>query len=142
MSIWTVFGILLLLTVMQLVGMRLQVRSYRNTVHRLHQLGNVGIGAMRGKLGPGHIVVIACDNSGTIVDGEVMKGMTIFSGFEKIPDIAGKSIYALKEEYMALPEKQRKRRKGYIQALEALELRLNPQEEPAEPSKGVEGTEG
>ena len=85
---------------------------------------------MRGRFGPGHIVIIACDGDGVIVDGEVMRGMTIFSKFEKIPGIAGKTIHALKDEYMALPEKQQKRHKGYIQALEALTLRLDQQKAP------------
>lgn len=132
MSVWTLFGILILLMVVQLVGMRLQVRAYKKTVQRLHKLGNLGIGSMRGKFGPGHLVIIACDKDGTIVDGEIMEGMTIFSQFRKIPGIAGKTIYALKQEYQSLPKKERKQHKGHIQALEALELRLNP------PAEGVE----
>ncbi len=134
MSVWTLFGILILLMVVQLVGMRLQVRAYQKTVQRLHKLGNLGIGSMRGKFGPGHLVIIVCDKEGTIVDGEIMEGMTIFSQFRKIPGIAGKTIYALKQEYQSLPKRERKQRKGHIQALEALELRLNP---PAEGGKSV-----
>ena len=117
MSIRTIFGILLLLMVMQLIGMRLQVRAYRNAVSRLHKLGNLGIGSMRGKFGAGHIVIIACDRDGKIVGGEIMEGMTIFSRFRQMSGIAGKTIYDL-------PEKKRKKFKGHLQALEALEARL------------------
>ena len=124
MSIWTIFGILLLLMVMQLIGMRLQVRAYRNAVSRLHKLGNLGIGSMRGKFGAGHIVIIACDLDGKIVGGEIMEGMTIFSRFRQMSDIAGKTIYELAGEYRDLPEKKRKKFKGHLQALEALEARL------------------
>ncbi len=126
MSVWTIFGILAALTVMQFIGMRLQVRAYRQTVQRLHRLGNLGIGSMRGRFGPGHLVIIACDGVGRILDGEIMEGMTIFSRFRKIPGIAGRTIYDLKQEYLSLPKKEQTRRKGHIQALEALELRLNP----------------
>ena len=124
MSIWGIFGILGFLTIFQLLGMRLQVKAYRDAVHRLHKLGNLGIGSMRGRFGPGHLVIIVCDGAGKIVDGEIMEGMTIFSRFKKLTGIVGKTIYELKDEYLALPEKLRKRHKGYIQALEALELRL------------------
>ena len=124
MSIWGIFGILGFLTIFQLLGMRLQVKAYRDAVHRLHKLGNLGIGSMRGRFGPGHLVIIVCDGAGKIIDGEIMEGMTIFSRFKKLTGIVGKTIYELKDEYLALPEKLRKRHKGYIQALEALELRL------------------
>lgn len=126
MNIWTIFGILILLMIMQLVGMRLQVRAYKRTVQRLHKLGNLGIGSMRGRFGPGHLVIIVCDKDGRILDGEIMEGMTIFSKFKKIQGIAGRTIYDLKQEYLALPKKQQKRHKGHIQALEALEARLSP----------------
>lgn len=132
MDVWTIFGILILLMIIQLIGMRLQVRAYKKTVQRLHKLGNLGIGSMRGRFGPGHLVIIVCDKEGMIVDGEIMEGMTIFSHFKKIPEIAGRTIYDLKREYLSLPKKQQKQRKGYIQALEALELRLNPPTEEVE----------
>jgi len=129
MSVWTIFGILILLMVMQLIGMRLQVRAYQQTVQRLHRLGNLGIGSMRGRFGPGHLVIIVCDKDGLILDGEIMEGMTIFSRFKKIPGIVGRTIYELKQEYLSLSKKEQKRHKGHIQALEALELRLNPPKE-------------
>lgn len=132
MTVWTIFGILILLMIVQLVGMRLQVKAYKDTVHRLHKLGNLGIGSMRGKFGPGHLVIIVCDNDGKILDGEIMQGMTIFSKFEKLKGIAGRTIYDLKKEYLELPKKARKQHKGHIQALEALELRLNPPVEEVE----------
>ena len=88
MTVWTIFGILILLMIVQLIGMRLQVKAYKDTVHRLHKMGNLGIGSMRGKFGPGHLVIIVCDNDGKILDGEIMQGMTIFSKFEKLKGIA------------------------------------------------------
>ena len=122
MDIWTIFGILFLLTLMQLIGMRVQMRSYKKVVQRLHKLGNVGIGSKRG-FGAGNIVIIACDGKGSILAGEIMEGMTIFSSFRKMEGIEGKTIYALKDEYLS-QHKGKKRYKGHLQALEALEMRL------------------
>lgn len=124
MDMYTIFGIFFLLVLMQLIGMRLQVRAYHKAIRRLHRQGNVGIGGRRGKLGPGYVIIIACDNEGMMVDSEIMKGMTIFSHFKKEKDIVGKHISQLKQEYMDLSKSKQKFYKGYIQALDALEQRL------------------
>ena len=125
MTLSDCFGILFALMIMQLVGTHFQIKKYRKTVSKLHKLGNIGVGGKRGRFGPGSIVVIACKNDGTITGGEIMRGITIFSGFSEIEGIVGKTIYELKEEYMQLPEKQRKFYHGHIQALEVLEHRLS-----------------
>lgn len=44
MDMYTIFGIFFLLVLMQLIGMRLQVRAYHKAIRRLHRQGNVGIG--------------------------------------------------------------------------------------------------
>lgn len=124
MNIYTIFGIFFLLVIMQFIGMRLQIKAYREAVRRLHQEGNLGIGSRRGRIGSGYIIIIACDNEGTIIDSEIMKGMTIFSRFKKEAALIGKNISAVKRECMAFPKQKRKQYKGYIQALEALEIRL------------------
>ena len=111
--------------IVQIIGTHLQVKQYRKSVRKLHKLGNLGVGSNRRRLAGGSVVIIACKSDGTITGCEEMKGFTIFSGFKEIPDIIGKNIYELKAEYEALPEKERKSFKAYIQALEALEIRLN-----------------
>ena len=113
-------GVLLILMVMQVIGTHLQVKKYRKAVHKLHKLGNLGVGAKRGKLGGGNIVIIACKADGTVTGAEEMKGMTIFAGFNEIPDIIGKNIYNLKSEYQI----DEKKYKAHLQAIEALEIRL------------------
>jgi len=127
MKMETLFGILFILLVIQVIGTHIQVKQYRKAVSRLHKLGNIGIGAQRRKIGPGNIVIIACKNDGMITGGEMMEGITIFNRFKTLSDIAGKSIYDLKRDYMALPTKRQKIYKGHLQALEALELRLESQ---------------
>ncbi len=131
MTLSDCFGILFLLMIMQLVGTHFQIKKYRKTVSKLHKLGNIGVGGKRGRFGPGSIVIIACKNDGTITGGEIMRGITIFSGFNEIEGIVGKTIYELKEEYINLPDNQQKFYHGHIQALEILEKRLSGKVEEA-----------
>ncbi|MBP2633423.1 MAG: transcriptional regulator [Firmicutes bacterium] len=125
MDFTTLIIVLLVFMGIQAGGTYLQVKQYKKAVQRLHKLGNVGIGSRKSKLSPGNIVVIACDNQGEITGGEIMEGFTIFNGFKELKDIVGKSIYDLKIEYMALPEKKQKIYKAHIQAIDALDTRLN-----------------
>lgn len=113
-------GVLLILMIIQVFGTHLQVKKYRKAVHKLHKLGNIGVGAKRGKLGGGSVVIIACKGDGTITGAEEMKGMTIFAGFKEMPDVIGRTIYDLKIDYQT----DEKKYKAHLQAIEALEIRL------------------
>lgn len=126
MDFTTLIVVLVVFIGIQASGTYIQVKQYKKAVRRLHKLGNVGIGSRKSKLRPGNIVVIACNNQGEITGGEIMEGFTIFNGFRELKDIVGKNIYALKAEYMALPEKKQKLYKAHIQAIDALNIRLNP----------------
>lgn len=128
MTISDCLGILFVLMVMQVVGTHLQVKQYRRAVSRLHKLGNLGIGSNKRKLGAGSVVIIACKSDGTITGGEEMTGLTIFNGFKEIGGIVGRNISDLKAEYQKLNAKLYK---GHIQAIEALEERLNSKSEEA-----------
>ena len=123
MGNWTLtdfLGVFLILMLMQVVGTHLQVKKYRKAVSKLHKLGNLGVGAKRGKLGGGNIVIIACKSDGVITGAEEMKGMTIFAGFKELPELVGRTIYDLKLDYLV----DEKENKAYLQAIEALEARL------------------
>lgn len=52
-------------------------------MRRLHKKGNIGIGSKRSRI-RNNIVIIACDNQGKIVDGELMEGLTVFTKFKQI----------------------------------------------------------
>ncbi|WP_019554390.1 transcriptional regulator GutM [Propionispira raffinosivorans] len=125
MEFTTLIAVLLIFMLIQASGTYLQVKQYKKAVRRLHKIGNVGIGSRKSKLRPGNIVVIACNNKGEITGGEIMEGFTIFNGFKELNDIIGKNIYDLKAEYMALPEKKQKIYQAHVQAIDALDMRLN-----------------
>ena len=126
--------VLFVLMILQLVGTHMQIKRYRRTVSKLHKLGNLGVGSNRKRFGAGSIVIISCANDGTITGCEEMRGFTVFSGFNEVPELVGQNIYELKAEYTALPEDEKKSFQSYIQALEALEIRLNSAKQDAQVS--------
>ena len=119
MDFTMLFVCLLAFMVIQALGTYVQVQQYKKAVRRLHKKGNIGIGSKRSRI-RNNIVIIACDNQGKIVDGELMEGLTIFTKFKQIPEIVGKDILTLKEEYEALSKKEKKQFKGHLQAVDAL----------------------
>ena len=120
MTLSDFLGVFLVLMIIQAIGTHLQVKKYRKAVSKLHKLGNLGVGAKRGRLGGGNIVIIACKGDGIITGAEEMKGMTIFAGFKEMPEFIGRTIYDLKLDYLV----DEKKNKAYLQAIEALEARL------------------
>lgn len=124
MDFTMLFVCLLVFMVIQALGTYVQVRQYKKAVRRLHKKGNVGIGSRRSKL-KNNIVIIACDGEGIVVDAELMEGLTIFTKFKQIPEIIGKDIFSLREEYAAITsKKEQKRWRGHIEAIKALCNRL------------------
>jgi len=124
---------LMLLLVIQSIGGYFQIRDYRHAVHRTHKLGNIGIGQKRGKLLNGHIVIIACDGAGTITGAEILDGISVWARFHPITSFAGKelrgySIYEFLEMTDRFTKKQLNYYRGYVRALEALEVRLTGRE--------------
>ncbi|CUH95537.1 putative membrane protein [Propionispora sp. 2/2-37] len=123
-----IFIALLVILLLQAIATYIQIQQYKQAVRRLRKLGNVGIGSKKGRLTPGNIVVIACNSAGVITGGEVLEGYTVFNGFREVRGIIGKTIYELRSEYLALPVKKQKAYKAHMQALDALDMRLNPTE--------------
>lgn len=136
-GIFLIFIFVFLLFVMQSIGGYFQVKGYQKAVRRVHKGGNVGIGQKRGRFFSGHIAIISCDSDGIITGGEVLDGLTIAAKFHPITKILGEecigvSIYDLLEQFRESDKKVQKRNLGYMRALEALEMRLNPEREDDE----------
>lgn len=130
-GIFIIFLFIFLLFVMQSIGGYFQVKGYQKAVRRVHKGGNVGIGQKRGRFFSGHIAIISCDSSGIITGGEVLDGLTVAAKFHPITEILGMecigvSIYDFLEQFREGDKKLQKRNLGYMRALEALEMRLNP----------------
>ena len=126
-----IFLPLLALFIMQSVGTWFQLQDYQKAMRRVHQLGNVGIGQKKGVFG--HLVLIACDSGGVITGAEVMEGMTIAARFHPWSHLEGRSfmgshINDFLADFQQYDERKRKFYKGFIQAVEALQKRLYPEE--------------
>lgn len=120
-----------ILFLIQLAGCYFQMNTYRKAVRRLHRQGNVGIGQKKGGFSFGYLVLIVCDSRGTILGAEVMKGITFLAQFRPQEELLGHPLKgSTLSEFLTLfaqlNDKQRKQYKGYIQAIEALDQRLNP----------------
>lgn len=120
-----IFGIVLLLYIMQGLGAYLQIKNYKKSVLRLHRQGNVGIGQKKGGFSFGYLVLVVCDNKGIVRTAEHMKGMTIFAKFRPFNQVAGMNfpgakISDLLDRFKQMDDRKQKHYKGYIQALEAL----------------------
>ena len=129
--------VVFLLFVLQALGGVVQIQNYRKAIRRVHKLGNVGFGQKRGGFRAGYIVMIACDKEGVITGGAIMQGISCLARFKPWKtflgrEVMGKSIYEFLEETRSFDKKQKKRYKGYINALEALDQRLNQQAEESE----------
>lgn len=123
MDFTMLFICLLTFMIIQALGTYVQVQQYKKAVRRLHKKGNIGIGSKRSRL-KNNIVIIACNNQGDIVDGELMEGLTVFTKFKQIPEVIGKNIFSLREEYEAMSKKKQKQIRGHLQAVQALCNRL------------------
>ena len=127
-----IFMIALSLFIMQSIGGYFQIQDYKKAVSRVHKRGNVGIGQKRGRLFDGYLVLIACDSEGIITYAETMEGPTFLSKFKPRKKVLGQTLEGTHIEDLlttlrGLDKKKKKRMKGYIQALDALELRLYPE---------------
>lgn len=128
MDFTMLFICLLIFMVIQATGTYVQVQQYKKAVRRLHKKGNVGIGSRRSRL-KNNIVIIACNSDGVILDAELMEGLTVFTKFKKIPEVIGKNVFELHDEYARISSKKEKKRfRGHMEAVKALCNRLESNE--------------
>ena len=127
------FIFVFVLFLMQSLGGVFQIRNFKKSIRRVHKLGNVGIGQKRGRFFNGYLVILACDNNRIITGCEIMDGKTFLAKCHPIDTLIGKklvgvSIDSFLEDFRSMDEKEQKRYRGYIQALEALETRFDKAE--------------
>ncbi len=116
---------------LQSLGGYFQIKDYRRAVRRLHKRGNVGVGQKKGGFLNGHLVLISCDGDGIINGAEVLDGLSFLAKFKPREDLLGKPfigthIHEFQELFNSFDKRQSKRYKGYVQAIDALDMRLYP----------------
>ena len=120
-----------------------QFRNYRDTMRRLHKLGNVGIGQKKGRFFNGNIVMVACDNEGWIKRVEILDGLTFLAKFHVIDEfldrkLVGSNVYDFLEITDEFDKKQRKKYMGWVRAFEAIRMRFEEQHQKAEEEAELE----
>lgn len=129
-----VFMVAFALFAMQAIGGWFQIQNYKKTIRRMHKLGNVGIGQTKGRFLSGNLVLIACDSKGKITGAAKMEGLTFLTKFKPFyqflgNEIEGKNISFFIDLFESYDKKTCKKNKGFIQAIEALDLRINHPEQ-------------
>jgi glucitol operon activator protein len=109
-----------LLYILQAVLTYFQIRNYRSTVSKLRTKGLVGIGTKKKKLGAGNIVILVSDESGKILEGQLMRGISVLARFKQLKDIDGIKIEELKEQIVNEDEKNT----AMLDALQQIENQL------------------
>lgn len=116
------------LLVVQGIFTFIQAKSYRVKLASLRDKGLMGIGSKKGWLRSGNITILVCDGRGTIVHGEKMEGMTVFTRFKEIAEVKGIKVGDLKktiEERLKDKKYPKPSDVAMKQALEGLETRLS-----------------
>lgn len=86
-----------------------QIKDFTKNYNVLKSQGRVAIGRVSGVLRAGAISMFAIDDSGVILDGSYMMGVTIFAKFKSFSNFNGENIADLKEEkFMHLAKPLRK----------------------------------
>ncbi len=124
MEVALFFGMLFVLMGGQILGTRLQVKSFNESMKKLHKKGNVGVGSKKRKVGAGYVILIACDKTGIITGAELMKGLTVFNRFKPYNELNGRSVYDVNSHFKGFGKYKKDEYSGYIQALDALEAKL------------------
>lgn len=135
--------VLFCLIAIQSIGGYLQIRDYQKAIRRMHRLGNVGVGQRRGRFLNGHVVIIACDNAGTITGAEIMDGIGVWARFHETDSfldqpLVGSTVSSFIEKTEGFTKAQFNRWRGYVRALEALDARLTGKELTREQERYME----
>jgi DNA-binding transcriptional regulator of glucitol operon len=91
---WSRFILLLpLVWAVQFLFMYPQTRHLRRELQRVREGGGrTGIGAKRGWLGPGAMVILVGDEERRIQEARVMSGRTIFARFRSMDEVVGAGV--------------------------------------------------
>ena len=86
--------------------------------------------------------MIACNHDGIITRCEIMQGLSFFAKFKPLneflgKDMKGRSIYEFLDDMKDFDKKQKKKYKGYINAFEALDQRLQDTKLEADQKQAV-----
>lgn len=107
---------------LQLWMTKVQLKNYHGTIKKLSRRpsGYLGVGIQKQKLGIGAIAIVVIDEAGTVVESQLMRGVTVFSRFEPFTKYIGLSLDALKADLGEEPADL-----AFKMAIEKIESQMN-----------------
>lgn len=123
MSLWGWFIVVFAgIWILQILMTKMQLRNYQATLKKMSNRpsGYLGVGIQKQKLGIGVIAILVTDETGSLIESQLMKGVTVFSRFEAFPNYNGLHIEALKEKVDEQPDGQ-----AFKMAIEKIEIQMS-----------------
>lgn len=76
---------------LQIMLTKVQLKNYQATIKKMsnRSSGYLGVGIQKQKLGIGVIAIAVTDDDGVIVECQLMRGVTVFSRFERFTEYDG-----------------------------------------------------
>ncbi|MDQ0429366.1 glucitol operon activator protein [Planomicrobium stackebrandtii] len=107
---------------LQLWMAKAQLKNYHGTIKKLSRRpsGYLGVGVKKQKLGIGAIAIIVTDETGTVVESQLMRGVTVFSRFEPFAKYVGLPLDTLKASLGEEPVDL-----AFEMAIEKIEAQMN-----------------
>ncbi len=117
-----------LLYILQMVLTYWQIKNYRKNLSQMAKKGLMGVGSKKKKLGAGKIVILVSDETGNLVEGKMMQGITVWARFKPMDSIQGVSITEFKEKML----QDEKKNAAILEAISQIENQLAKREETVE----------
>lgn len=107
---------------LQLWMAKAQLKNYHGTIKKLSRRpsGYLGVGIQKQKLGIGAIAIVVTDETGTVVESQLMRGVTVFSRFEPFAKYVGWPLDTLKADLGEEPVDL-----AFKMAIEKIESQMN-----------------
>lgn len=85
---------------LQIMMTKVQLRNYQATIKKMSNRpsGYLGVGIQKQKLGIGVIAILVTDKEGVVVESQLMRGVTVFSRFERFTEYDGLHMDIVKEK--------------------------------------------
>lgn len=131
-QVYYIFALVFILFTFQAVTGYFQIRDMQKALRRMRGKGNIGMGQKKGMFFNGNIIIIVCGSDGVINAAEAMDGGTFLARFHPVDSVwgipfVGTHLDTFMEVINGFNKKQRKKYRGYVNAIEALDMRLYPE---------------
>ncbi|MGK7378319.1 transcriptional regulator GutM [Planococcus sp. 1R117A] len=113
---------------LQIMLTKIQLKNYQMTIKKMSNRpsGYLGVGVQKQKMGIGVIAILVTDDAGTVVESQLMKGVTVFSRFEDFSKYNGLTMEELKNSLDYEPIDL-----AFKMAIEKIEMQMEKKINPA-----------